>query len=939
MEPLNSKKSSRSMQSGLEKNLIPPYGNQKENNILRALLISQTEKAIASFPKLFDVRLYQGLERLIVNTSSDFLPNRSFVHLRTILLVQFFLQKKIEKTEEKALFLKLFKMPSKICMALTLHASYGIQKEQLLKTLLSLIPGIQEVPRSCYLWYHPELPYIFCYLEVRKLRGEELSLGELRETEETLHAQFVSTPLSTPAIFWPYNEEESYRQIQLLQREVKSRDDLPHISIHFREQTASFLEFLIHFVCPKAADQIGKSLNQLPGSLDLFWHFYRELNTPFPIELGAFSLKIPSSVFNARESINLLYARRYIIKHLEAVLGRLRDYNGGLFENQQYKFEAISIQLKDKIPHFDLFAEKLFYAFYPLESRLGLSTHDTEDLFRAFSEAINKKESFAIVHHPDNVLVIKTNNSADLFCFNRIIGELKDKPSHAKVTLGGLHYLCLLSSKEIQIEPFLQELSFPSEKTKTLRLIFQEGAPLSLNPHHSSGDMRSRMLSKLLFEGLVRLNADGNPELAGASHINAPAGGNLYTFKLRSMHWSNGENVTAVDYVAGLQYALNAHVSHPEIIYIIKNARKFKAGKCDAHELGIYALDSETLQIELEWPDPHFLSKLAQPFFFPLFGSMREPKWFNGPYLVREQNKDKILLERNPYFWDSDKIFFEQIEIGWESDVDEIYKKFQNEETDWVGDCATILSLKQVNQLQEAEKLHRKRVSRRFLVCFNTKNPILASSSIRRALSLSIDRSLISSTLFPHSAPVFPLSPDKDAANMHFENGLQELGITRKDFPPITFSYSHHPRREKLAFYLQQTWGKILGITIHLEKVEWNIFRSMLEKHSFEITGTIQDTVDQDSPEFLERFEGSSSWNFSGWVDPLYRELVIKAKDQRDESQRKELIKIAERILETEVPFTPLFNYTHLYAHRPDLEGYLIDPEGCIDFSRSFLKN
>ncbi|MGE0670497.1 MAG: hypothetical protein AB7O89_06150, partial [Parachlamydiales bacterium] len=200
---------------------------------LRNLLIKQIEKGLARYPHHFDDRLHDGLERLFANASKGFASSRSEKHLRTLLLAQFFLQKKMEeaicseKGPNKNIFLKIFRLPSKICIALTFHDFYRFHHEQLLKTINTLLPGIHEVPRSFYLWHHPEMAYLFCYVEIYKLRGEEFSTAEIKEFESSLAKYLITIPPLTPALFWPYNEEESYRQVQLLQREIHSGKDLP----------------------------------------------------------------------------------------------------------------------------------------------------------------------------------------------------------------------------------------------------------------------------------------------------------------------------------------------------------------------------------------------------------------------------------------------------------------------------------------------------------------------------------------------------------------------------------------------------------------------------------------------------------------------------------------------------------------------------------------
>ncbi|MBI2812535.1 MAG: peptide ABC transporter substrate-binding protein [Candidatus Melainabacteria bacterium] len=902
---------------------------------VRDQLIVAIRNCIFRFPHLFDARLYKGLEKLLVNSPKDFLTGRPFRHLEKLLVVQFFLQKKMEdalSTESFPLFLKLFRSSSRITVAIVIHDSYRFHREQILKTFQILVPGILEIPRSFYLWHHPELPYLFCHLEINKLRGEEFSKSELRLFENALSEQLIAISPLTPALFWPYNEEESYRQIQLLQREVRSKHDLPHVLLQFREQTNTSLEFLIHLVRPKAEEGLENALKRLPESLHSFSHFCHVKQSPFPIECGSFSLKVPSNAFDVRDSINLLYARRYVLKYLEGVIGPFRDYNGGLFEKQQQHFESIRVHLADKVPHFDLFAEKLFYALHPVERRLSLSVTEAEELFSVFSKLMQERAPFVVNKEKENVTIIKAANSAELHNFCRIVPEAKKIVAQAHIALGGFHYLCLVSPIGTPLRTLLKTTP-TRDNTKFLRLIFQEGAPTSLNPYHSFGDMRCRILSKLLFEGLMRLNAQGKPELAGASHVQA--NDLTYTFQLRPSYWSNGEKVTAADYAMSLQYALNDHVSHPELLFMLKNARRYKEKRATAKDLGIRALSTDTLQLELEWHDPHFLHRLAQPYFFPLFGPMREPKWFNGPYLLREKNKEGLILERNPYFWDPKRTHFEQIEVRWQEDVDAIFSLFNEGKTDWIGDPTSTLSSSCIDILEKENKLCKRTASRRFVVCFNTKHPILSSASIRRALALSIDRSALCGEIFPHSIPLQPLHPQKELALRYFEQGLRRLGLTKETFPTLTFTYSSQTRREKLARSLQADWQNTLGISVQLEKYEWNLFRNKLEKGAFEMSGTIQEALDETTLESFKRFEGASSWNFSQWENAPYRQLISSAKKTLDPQLRQNLLSQAKMILDEEVPITPLFHYTHLFAHSPGLENFLIDPEGCVDFSQA----
>jgi len=143
----------------------------------------------ARFPHLFDDRLLKGLDRLTVNCSKHFLTERTFPHLRSLMLAQFFLQNKIETTiksspNPKQIFLRLFRHHRRICAAVVSTNHQGFQRDQFLKIINTHLPGIVEEPSSFYLWHHPELPYYFWYIELHKLRGKEPSIIDGTEPED-----------------------------------------------------------------------------------------------------------------------------------------------------------------------------------------------------------------------------------------------------------------------------------------------------------------------------------------------------------------------------------------------------------------------------------------------------------------------------------------------------------------------------------------------------------------------------------------------------------------------------------------------------------------------------------------------------------------------------------------------------------------------------------
>jgi len=173
-------------------------------------------------------------------------------------------------------------------------------------------------------------------------------------------------------------------------------------------------------------------------------------------------------------------------------------------------------------------------------------------------------------------------------------------------------------------------------------------------------------------------------------------------------------------------------------------------------------------------------------------------------------------------------------------------------------------------------------------------------------------------------------------AKQLFEEGLREMKLSRETFPPLILNYPHIAGRKLLAEYLQETWKKAFGIQVHLEGAKWNIFRSGLEKGAFQMGMSGETSLYPDPSELLERFKSIQTANFSQWEHPLYQEKLHLAK--KIPQKRTQFLREAEEILLKELPFIPICNFTALFAHRPELKGYVFDHSGCIDFRGAYLE-
>lgn len=141
--------------------------------------------------------------------------------------------------------------------------------------------------------------------------------------------------------------------------------------------------------------------------------------------------------------------------------------------------------------------------------------------------------------------------------------------------------------------------------------------PSTLDPQTASTDAELSVVRNI-FEGLLRKNSSGSVVYGIAREFNYE---NLkYTFKLREdACWSDGTAVTAFDFVFGLRRALLPETEAPFAarLFAIKNAEAVHSGKSSAEALGVTAVDSTTLTIELEYEAEGFEEILTTSIAMP----------------------------------------------------------------------------------------------------------------------------------------------------------------------------------------------------------------------------------------------------------------------------------------------------------------------------------
>jgi oligopeptide transport system substrate-binding protein len=884
---------------------------------------------IHRFPKFFDKSLLDNFNAISVNAPKNFFKQRSLEHIKKIVIFSTILQKKIETNMSSHQFAAhIFSEGQRLCFLAfytLLEEEQFLNKNFLLKNMQSISPGLEEVTNSYWRAFHRSLPVIFIYMEIMQLRGQQDALKNINPLKHKIKKQMPSLlSIRFPSIFWPFNEEEAYKQAQILQKELNSSGDFPQVAIQLRQQTMYSLEFVVVLVRPASDFPIDR---QASGQLNFMLHFFQKMDFPFSSETWCFSLFLPTYNFMEGHTINLLRAREWVSKYIVKLIGPFRDYNGGLFAAQKCTFSDIAKALSEKIQGFSLFAEKIFHALRPLETRLTLSIPDWEHLFQHVSFFFSQPVLSNYHSADQSIWMYQSLNRNELQ--KQIIWCQQKNIPHAEFQIQNDFFLCILNQKK-QAFDFLKKSVNPLPKTG-LHFAFLEGRPLSLSPYLTGGDLRCRALSKWLFEGLTRLDENGIPQLAAAFEIHTACEGKRYIFHIRQTSWSNGQRLKASDYEKGWKNILKRkwETNKVDFLFIIKNAKKFYYGQCTIEKVGVRSLDDFILQVDLEEPDAYFLEKLSQPLFFPSLGSAQEPKNFNGPYFVHSHSQNRLELEINPFYWDAKNLFFKNLSIRWDLSLNESVTAFFKKEIDWIGDPFVPLTPAFIRELEKEKRLKQKKVFRPFLLHFVTRHPLLSLSCARKALSMSINRSFICKHIFPFQKPLYSLSPNFNVDDMQENENQAKIFYAQAkcliEQVPLSLNllYPKLPKRKELALYLKKRWEKTLGLKIETQSTQWNNFRSLMERKEFQIAISFESNFTSNPFEILPK---------AGYLETFY------------DSQRNAQTQLSEQAMQkhatlgNQVDCIPVFSSFLTFAYNEDLQGVIFDAAGCPDFRFSFLE-
>jgi len=477
--------------------------------------------------------------------------------------------------------------------------------------------------------------------------------------------------------------------------------------------------------------------------------------------------------------------------------------------------------------------------------------------------------------------------------------------------------------------------------------------PQDIDPQVVTGVSEDHIILAL-FEGLVSEDPhDLHPVPGVAESWDTSKDGRVYTFHFRkNARWSNGERVTAHDFVRSYQRMLMPSLAaeYAYMLYVVTNAEEYNKGQLtDFSKVGFKALDDSTLEVQLKSPGSYFLSMLNHYSWFAVPVSVIErcgpidqrgnrwtrPENFvgNGPFnLTKWKINNVLIVKKSPTYWDADKVKLKEIRFYPIESLDTEERAFRAGQLHLTYQ-APVSKIDWYKQ-NYPELLRIDPYLGTYIYRLNVTKPPLNDKRVRRALAMAVDRVAIATKVQrAGEAPAYCFTPPNTAgytckATLPYDleqarKLLAEAGYPNgQGFPRLTIMFNTLESHRAIAEAIQQMWKKDLNINVELENQEWKVYIDNQRILNYQVGryGWISDYLDPKS--FLDMFLGGGGNNQTGWKNSEYDRLIAEADRSPDNQKRFTLYEKAEAILLDEAPMIPIYHYTQPTLLQPGVQGW-----------------
>ncbi len=464
-----------------------------------------------------------------------------------------------------------------------------------------------------------------------------------------------------------------------------------------------------------------------------------------------------------------------------------------------------------------------------------------------------------------------------------------------------------------------------------------------------------------------------------------------YTFTMIESQWSNGEELTANDFVYSWNRAA-ADETAADYAYLYDIVARNDDGT-----LAVEAPDDYTLVVTLVSPCPYFLSLTAFPAFFPVYepaveeadpdgtnpGAWAQEAGFvcNGAYTLQDwSHNESMVYVQNEYYYDAENVTMPQLEFMLSADDTAMYAAYNSGDLDFIDSVPT----DEIQSLLDNPEFYIIDTLGTYYLGFNVQSSMFdgmtveQAEAMREAISLLIDRDYIvdniaqtgqelADSFIPigmsdgnggvfKTADVSYFDATSTGAGMLEEAValFEEAGFTMTDNgdgtysmdPVLGFEYitNENTAHQAVGEAIQQDLA-IVGIEMTIKVEDWNVFLEDRKNGNFDGLAREGWIADYDDPvNMLEIFTSDSGNNdmqlgkgdsaaAPEWDE--YDALIDEIRTTTDFSERVDLMHEAEDMLMETQSVIPLYYYNDVYMMKPNVDGIYVTLTGMKYFMYS----
>ena len=505
----------------------------------------------------------------------------------------------------------------------------------------------------------------------------------------------------------------------------------------------------------------------------------------------------------------------------------------------------------------------------------------------------------------------------------------------------------------------------------------------------SSGSMN---VLRHCVEGLVSLDANDEAVPGMAESWDVSKDQKTYTFHLRKgAKWSNGEEVTAKDFVFAWNQHFNARTGAPyastwmtkiagaedifnataEKVDPKDEKSDYKMAEADIpkymeEHAGWKAIDDYTFQVTFTGPFQYAVVLMAFPSFFPVnqkayeeaggnnnYGTDADKLAYNGPFTITSwAHEDSIVLEKNPDYWNAKNIKLDKITMRMIGQETTAINEFNNGSIDMIG-----LTGDNIKQFENAQGFDD---GGAWYFEFNSKVNPFNNAKVRKALTLGVDAQAMIDTIVKNDSKVATTftppavaqgefteycgdlfkhitNNDYSEAKALLEEGLKEEGLTVAEFSPELLCDDSSAAKQQAEF-LQAQLKEHLGVTLNIRQVTYNARLDAMDQGDFEIVFAGWSPDYNDPMTYLDMWVTGNGNNHGKWSNAEYDKIIKEASQIADKDAYYAKLKEAEEILAEECPIGFIYDRQTSYVTSDRLKGVVRTAFQDINLNYAYIE-